>query len=82
LIIAQAELDTRNYAEIEVVATLRLVDLRGNGPVRMGIPSDVIGSSSQRLSRKLSLAFYNHPSQPGRDYLTLAAQRRNEPCDL
>jgi hypothetical protein len=64
LIIAEAELDTRSYAETEVVTALSLVDLRGNGPVRMGVPSDVIGSAPQTLARRWSLAFYNHPSQP------------------
>ena len=62
--IAEAELRVRHYAEIEVTAPLRLVDLRGDGPVRMGIPTDVARASSQILSRAWSAAIYNHPKTP------------------
>jgi hypothetical protein len=62
--IAEAELRVRHYAEIEVTAPLTLIDLRGDGPVRMGIPSDVARASSQTLSRAWSAAIYNHPKAP------------------
>jgi hypothetical protein len=62
--IEEAELVQRRYAEIIVTSSLRLVDLRGNGPIRMGIPSDVIGSSRQALARTWSIAFYEHPEVP------------------
>ena len=42
-------LHIRRYAEIEITAPLSLVDLRGDGAIRMGVPSDVAGASSQRL---------------------------------
>jgi RES domain len=47
----EVELRARRYAEIEVVEPLRLVDLRGDGPVRMGIPSGVPRCSRHSLSR-------------------------------
>jgi hypothetical protein len=63
-VIAESELRSRRYVRVEPVSTLNLVDLRGDGCVRMGIPSDVPRSSKQALSRRWSLAFYQHPSRP------------------
>lgn len=62
--IAESELDDRRYAEIQVNQALRLLDLTGDGPVRMGIPSDVARGRRQGLARKWSVAFYEHPLQP------------------
>jgi hypothetical protein len=62
-LMAESELDTRNYAEIRPAADLKLIDLTGDGPIRMGIPSDVAGASSQALARRWSLAIYQHPEQ-------------------
>ncbi len=59
----ERELHVRRYAEIEITAPLSLVDLRGDGAIRMGVPSDV-RASSQRLGRAWSLAFHQHPSAP------------------
>ena len=59
--IAESELDDRRYAEIKVRDALQLLDLTSDGPVRMGIPSDVARSSRQALSRKWSVAFHDHP---------------------
>ena len=63
-VIGEAELRSRRYARIEPISQLHLVDLRGDGCVRMGIPSDVPRSSNQTLSRRWSLAFYQHRFQP------------------
>jgi RES domain len=60
----ERELHVRRYAEIEIIAPLSLVDLRGDGAIRMGVPSDVARASSQRLGRAWSLAFHEHPSAP------------------
>jgi hypothetical protein len=62
--IDEAELRVRHYAEIEVTAPLTLVDLRGDGPIRMGIPTDVVRASSQTLSRAWSAAIHAHPKAP------------------
>jgi hypothetical protein len=56
--IAESELDDRRYAEVHVSEPLQVVDLTGDGPIRMGIPSDVARSSRQVLARKWSVAFY------------------------
>jgi hypothetical protein len=61
---AETELRARHYVEIEATMPLNLIDLRGNGPVRMGVPSDVAGRQDQSLARVWSLAFYQHPSKP------------------
>jgi len=62
--IEEAELAQRRYVEIVVISSLRLVDLRGDGPIRMGIPTDVVGSTRQALARAWSVAFYDHPAVP------------------
>lgn len=61
---AEAELHTWHYAEIEVAAPLRLVDLREDGAIVMGIPTDVAKATSQTLGRAWSLALHQHPEQP------------------
>ena len=43
----ERELHVRLYAEIEITGPLSLVDLLGDGAIRMGIPSDVARASSQ-----------------------------------
>ena len=62
-LIAETELDTRQYAEIVAGEELKLLDLTGSGPVRMGVPSDVVRASKQALARRWSVAFYEHPEQ-------------------
>lgn len=60
--VEEAELDDRRYAEVRVREPLRLLDLTGDGAVRMGIPSDVVRGSRQRLARQWSVAFHDHPA--------------------
>jgi hypothetical protein len=62
--IDEVELKHRHYAEIAVAAQLRLVDLRGDNAVRMGVPTDVVRAQRQNLARRWSVAFHEHPSQP------------------
>lgn len=59
----ETELDTRRYAEVELREALKLIDLCGDGPVRMGVPSDVPRGSKQTLARKWSVALHDHPEQ-------------------
>jgi prophage maintenance system killer protein len=47
-----------------VVLSLKLVDLRRDAAIRMGVPSDVAGASRQSLARWWSVAFHEHPEQP------------------
>lgn len=63
-IIDQAEIDSRTLASIRVKEPLRLVDLTGDGPLRMGVPSDVAGARDQTEARAYSAAFYAHSDQP------------------
>jgi hypothetical protein len=49
---------------IVVTSSLNLVELRGDARIRMGIPSDVAGSTWQTLARAWSVAFYEHPTAP------------------
>ena len=62
--IDEVELTQRRYAEITTTADLRLVDLRGDNAVRMGVPTDVVRAQRQNLARRWSAAFYEHPSKP------------------
>jgi hypothetical protein len=61
--IPENELDTHRFAEVRVSEALKLIDLRGDGPIRMGIPIDVIRASHQTLASKWSVAFNTHPEQ-------------------
>jgi hypothetical protein len=60
----ETELARLRYTQIIVRSPLHLVDLRGDGQLRMGIPSDVVGSSRQAPARQWSRAFYEHPTKP------------------
>jgi hypothetical protein len=62
--VAERELHLRQFAEIAVAQKLKVVDLRGDAAVRMGVPSDVVGASLQSLARWWSVAFHEHPAQP------------------
>jgi len=62
--IEEDELHNRMFSEIEFTTPLQLVNLRGDGHVRMGIPSDAVHASDQRAGRSWSLALYNHPDRP------------------
>lgn len=62
--IAEAELRNRRHATVEATSALTLVDLRGDGPVRMGIPTDVLRGSRQTLARRWSVALHDHPLAP------------------
>lgn len=64
LLLEESELAQRSYATVEVTSPLSLVDLRGDGPLRMGTPSDVVHGVKQSLARKWSLAIYTHPREP------------------
>lgn len=64
LLLDESDLAVRSYAEIEVTAPLTVLDLRGDGPLRMGVPSDVARGSKQSLARRWSVAFHEHPRQP------------------
>ena len=59
---ARTMLTDRNVAAIAPTRDLKLLDLRGDGPVRMGIPSDVVRGANQTLARVWSVAFHEHPS--------------------
>lgn len=64
LAVEETELEARRYAEIELATPLRLVDLRGNGAIAMGVPSDAHRGTSHTLGRAWSLAFHEHPQAP------------------
>ncbi|RUM95377.1 RES domain-containing protein [Pseudaminobacter arsenicus] len=62
--IDETELTERRYAEIATTAELRLVDLRDDKAVRMGVPTDVVRGQRQNLAHRWSVAFHEHPSEP------------------
>lgn len=61
--IAESELYDRHFAEIEVTAPLTMIDLRDDGPIKMGVPTDVAKGSKQSLARQWAVAFHEHNSQ-------------------
>jgi RES domain len=62
--IAWPELEAWTCAELRIGTTLKLVDLRGDNLVRMGIPTDVARASTQDLARAWSRAFWSHNAKP------------------
>lgn len=68
LVLELAEIEARSLASLEVIDALNLVDLTGDGRLRMGVPSDVVGARDQTLSRQWSQAFHDHPGQPDGAY--------------
>ncbi|MBV9736048.1 MAG: RES family NAD+ phosphorylase [Acidisphaera sp.] len=63
VLIPYAELEAYTCAEIIAVSELRLVDLTGDAPLKMGVPSDVAGARDQTLARQWSAAFHTHPDR-------------------
>jgi hypothetical protein len=59
-IIAESEIRKRSMATISPIAPLTLVDLTGDGPIKMGVRSDVVGARNQTTARYWSVAFHNH----------------------
>lgn len=59
-----AELEMWTCGKLRIDVALRVVDLRGDGLVRMGIPTDVARASSQDLGRAWSRAFWSHDAKP------------------
>jgi hypothetical protein len=62
--IPYAELEQLMCAEATTVRPLNLVDLRGDNPVRMGVPTDAVRASTHRLGQRWSLAFWLHKQRP------------------
>lgn len=64
LLLEESALRQRLYAEIGTAEPLKMVDLRDEGAIIMGVPTDVAKASSQTLARKWSAAFHAHPETP------------------
>jgi len=61
--IAESELRDRQFAQIEVIEPLTMIDLRDDGAIKMGVPTDVAKSSKQSLACKWAVAFHEHRDQ-------------------
>jgi len=64
VLIPLAELESYTCADIRLTTDLRLVDLTGDGCVRLRVPTDVIGAKDQTAARAWSEAFFDHPAAP------------------
>jgi hypothetical protein len=62
VLIPFAELEVYTCADLALVADLNLVDLTGDGCVRLRVPTDVIRAKDQTLARAWSEAFFDHPA--------------------
>ncbi|MEO8926260.1 MAG: RES family NAD+ phosphorylase [Caulobacteraceae bacterium] len=62
--IVMARLEHTICAEVSLTAALTLVDLRGDGPVRMGVPTDAVRAADPSLGQAWALAFHQHTSAP------------------
>ena len=63
-VVEMAEIEKRSLASLRVMEDLRLVDLTGDGLLRMGVPSDVVGARDQTLAQLWSVAFFGHEDRP------------------
>jgi hypothetical protein len=77
-VLDMAEIEKRSLASIALTKPLRLVDLADDGRLRMGVPSDVVGSSDQALARAWSAAFHAHKDQP--DGVFYMSRLNSQPC--
>jgi RES domain len=62
--IEMKELEHTIYAEIVPKAALQLVDLRGDGPVQIGVPTDAVRAANPALGQAWALAFHQHSAAP------------------
>ena len=62
--ISYAELVQLVCAEVTIDRPLNAVDLRGDSPIKMGVPTDAVRASSHRLGQRWSLAFWLHKQRP------------------
>lgn len=62
--LTRTELEQFMLAQISSLSPLRLVDLRGEGPARMRIPTDAVRGQDHALGMAYALAFYQHPEKP------------------
>ena len=63
-VIEESEIEKRSIATISPTVPLMLVDLTADGPIKMGVPSDVAGARDQSMAQHWSVAFHGHSSQP------------------
>jgi hypothetical protein len=64
LVIGRRELEETSCAEVVCGPNLRLADLRGDGAVQMGVPTDAVRASDQALGQAWALAFQQHDVTP------------------
>ena len=62
VLIPFSELEIYTCADIRLAADLNLVDLTGDGCVRLRVPTDVIGARDQTLARAWSEVVFDHPA--------------------
>ena len=74
----RVEVETRLVASIGSSGTLRLIDLRGDGPVRIGAPSAVAHSGNHAAGRALSAAV--HAGVPEADGFLFASRFTGDAC--
>lgn len=64
ILIPFAEIETYACADIRLAANLNVVDLTGDGCLRLRVPTDVSRARDQSLARVWSEAFFDHPAAP------------------
>ena len=64
LVISRHELENAVCAEIIFGGGLKLVDLRGDGPVRMGVPTDAVRAQDQTAGQIWADTLRGHRSTP------------------
>ena len=76
--LGEAELAAWSRAGVATRRPLRLGNLTGTEPLRMGVPSDAVRAASHAPGRAWSGAFHAHPAAP--DGLLYPSRLTGEPC--
>lgn len=77
--VAESQLAAYSIAEISCREELALLDLRGGGTIRPGIPTDAVRASDQSLGQAWAAAIHTHPDEPDG---ILFSSRLNEQTNL
>ena len=77
-VIDLAEIEKRSIATIQPIIDLRLINLTGDGLLKLGVPSDVVGARDQALAQQWSVALHDHPDQP--DGILYPSRLNEERC--
>ena len=76
--LSRVDVENRHLVELRSIDTLQLIELRGERPRIVGIPTDAVGGSAHHEGQILSASV--HAGVPEADGLLYPSRHTNEPC--